>query len=292
MLKPALSCALLAAALLISAPESSGQNHFINFTTLGTFTTPTLNNGHLALSADDGAAPALVNVLNLNGLGVVGGDWDNMTDSDEALHFDFDTPVTEVIYTVFVANNQDGDGLLGESFLEAFDGATSLGVVAVNDTGFHQVSNIFGGVPITSFTVRADGEGNRIDTLRYTVNPWADAGPGLAGTNGVPVLEGAGSLAPGSAYSVTTTGLLENHVAAVVLGLSAVNAPFKGGVFVPNPDALFLGLPTGPTGVLSLDDHFPNGVPSGFTFYVQTWLTDPAGIKGHAASNAVSGTTP
>ncbi len=284
----------IAAALVaaVSATSASAQDHLVNFTSLGTFTTSSLDIDHLSLTADDGTAPGLVNVLNLNGLGVVGGLTDTMCDANEALHFAFDTPVIDVHYTVFVANNIDGDGLVGEHFLEAFDGATSLGVIPQNDTGFHFVSQLFGGVPITSFTVRADGEGNRIDTLAYTVNPWSNVGPGLAGTHGVGLLEGTGSLKAGSNLEISASSLLENHVSTLVLGYSTVLAPFKGGVLGPNPDVIIPGLLTGSLGSFTVSDTVPAGLPSGFSFYTQVWWTDVAGPVGFAATNTLGATAP
>ena len=288
-LAPSVSSLVLALAL---APGLPAQNHVVNFTTLGTFTTPSLDIGLLQLTADDGAAPALVNVLNFNGLGVVGGPSSSMCDATEALHFTFASPVVDVRYAVFVANNGDADGKVGEAFLEAFSGAMSLGVVAVHDTGFKQVSQLFGGVPITSFTVRADNEGQRIDVLHYQEDPWTDLGSGLAGSLGVPQLSATGPLEAGSALTVSASGLAPDSLAVCVVGLAALNAPFKGGVLVPRPDLLVAGLATGALGALNLSGTFPAGVPSGTQMWLQVWLADPAGVAGFAASNALLGTTP
>lgn len=279
------------AALLLAAPHSAAQTESINFKALGTFTTPAFISGHLTITADDGTNPALVNMLNLNGMGVVG-NADSMVDGIEAVHFSYDVPVIDVAYTVFVANNGDGDGFVGEAFIEAFSGASSLGVVPTNDTGWKYINQLFGGVPITGFSVRADHEGCRIDTTTCTVDPWAVVGPGLAGTQGVGVLKGTGPLTPNSSMTVRATKLLQNHVGGLIFGFSLLNTAFKGGVLGPSPDAIFAGLPTGAQGVIQVTGTYPPGVPSGTTFYTQVWWTDPAGVLGFAATNSLSGTTP
>lgn len=279
------------AALLLAAPTTTAQTESINFKAIGSITTPAFVSGHLTITADDGTNPAQVNILNLNGMGVIG-NANSMVDGIEAVHFSYDVPVIEVAYTVFVANNGDADGFVGEAFIEAFSGATSLGVVGTNDTGWKYINQMFGGVPITAFTVRADNEGCRIDTTTCTVDPWAVVGPGLAGTQGMGVLKGSGLLTPNSAMTVRATKLLQNHVGAVIFGFSLISAPFKGGVLGPNPDAIFAGLPTGAQGVIQLTGTYPPGVPSGTTFYTQVWWTDAAGVLGFAATNSLSGTNP
>jgi hypothetical protein len=37
---------------------------------------------------------------------------------------------------------------------------------------------------------------------------------------------------------------------------------------------------------------WPAGLPSGFTFILQCWQKDPAGVAGFSASNGLGGTTP
>jgi hypothetical protein len=123
------------------------------------------------------------------------------------------------------------------------------------------------------------------------VDPWADLGQALAGTNGDPVLVGSGSLADGTLVSLTLSNALANSTTTLIIGLSQLNAPFKGGVMVPNPDFLIFLLPTGPTGTLPLAATWA-ALPSGFVVYFQHWISDPAGPAGFAASNAVSAAQP
>jgi hypothetical protein len=122
-------------------------------------------------------------------------------------------------------------------------------------------------------------------------DPWADLGFGLAGSSGVPHLEGSGTLVGGTPVSFTLTHAKPASSTTLVIGLSAIDAPFKGGTLVPKPDALLLGLPTG-TGTLTLSGTWPTGLPSGLALSFQHWIVDAAGPKGLAASNGLQGTTP
>ncbi|TPW07470.1 MAG: FG-GAP repeat-containing protein, partial [Acidimicrobiaceae bacterium] len=75
-----------------------------------------------------------------------------------------------------------------------------------------------------------------------------DLGNGLAGANGVPALAGEGTLQPGSSITLSLSGALANAPATLVIGLSQLGAPFKGGVLVPSPDLLLGGFVTGAGG--------------------------------------------
>jgi len=123
-------------------------------------------------------------------------------------------------------------------------------------------------------------------------DPWTNVGDALAGTNGEPLLEGEGTLVGGTPVTFVVSGTLELAPLALVVGLSQLGAPFKGGVLVPSPDLLITGLSTDAGGGLLLPALWPVGVPSGVTTWYQAWIVDPAGPKGLAATNGVSGTTP
>lgn len=71
----------------------------------------------------------------------------------------------------------------------------------------------------------------------------------------------------------------------LVVGLSQVAAPFKGGVLFPAPDLLLANV-FGPFGLLTVD--VPDGVPAGSTFYLQVWSVDQAGPNGYSATNGLS----
>ncbi|HZL98951.1 MAG TPA: hypothetical protein VFD43_01750 [Planctomycetota bacterium] len=121
---------------------------------------------------------------------------------------------------------------------------------------------------------------------------WFDLGAALAGTHGAPALSGDGMLQPGSAVTLALSNALENSSFTLVLGVSALNAPFKGGTLVPFPTLLIFGLPTGPAGALALAGTWPPGLPSNIGLYFQEWIADPAGPSGLSATNAVKALTP
>lgn len=129
--------------------------------------------------------------------------------------------------------------------------------------------------------------------VRFAFAPWAwsDLGFGLPGA-GVPKLTGNGTLQPGSAGELKLSGVLPVTSGVLVTGLTAINAPFKGGTLVPAPVVL-LPLVVGVTGEVVLSwTAWPVGVPSGTTLDFQAWFHDPFGPKGWSASNALLGVTP
>jgi glyoxylase-like metal-dependent hydrolase (beta-lactamase superfamily II) len=121
---------------------------------------------------------------------------------------------------------------------------------------------------------------------------WDDLGSGLAGSNGVPLATGTGTLSGGNVSLVGLNGALENSITTLVVGFSQLNAPFKGGVLVPNPDLLLGPIPTSVTGTAEISGLWPFGVPSETQIAFQWWVPDAAGPAGLAASNGLLGTTP
>jgi len=134
----------------------------------------------------------------------------------------------------------------------------------------------------------ADSAG-AVSVLR--TSPWGliEAGA-LAGTGGVaPQLAGTGPLTPDSSNFLQLSGALPNSACHLVAGLGLLlHSPFKGGVFVPTPDVLILGLPVDGSGNNQvMITWWPSSVPAGTKVYVQQWVTDPMGPVGFAASNGV-----
>jgi hypothetical protein len=123
-------------------------------------------------------------------------------------------------------------------------------------------------------------------------DPWTVVGSGVAGTTGVPVLVGSGTLVGGEPLSLALSNAKPGGSAALIIGLSALNAPFMGGTLVPTPNTVVAGLPIDGTGALVIGTTMPVGIPSGAQFWVQYWIVDPAGPAGVSASNGLRGTTP
>jgi hypothetical protein len=124
---------------------------------------------------------------------------------------------------------------------------------------------------------------------------WADLGQALAGTHGDPLIVGAGPLEPGTTFTVTASNVLAQTSAFVMVGATAINAPFLGGTFVPNPavvlPALTVGVAGSPSTFTLGPITVPAGTPAGGNIYFQTWIVDPVAPYGVAASNAIVGTT-
>ncbi len=119
---------------------------------------------------------------------------------------------------------------------------------------------------------------------------WPDLGNGLSGTF-TPRLKGEGNLVAGEFQTVTLEDAPPLTVCQFVVGFSALNAPFKGGVLVPNPD-IIIGLPTDVTGTFAFPFVWPAGVPGGISIYWQAWCPDAGGPNNFSASNGVEMYTP
>lgn len=117
-------------------------------------------------------------------------------------------------------------------------------------------------------------------------------GGDLAGTGGlVPALTGDGALLACDPWSLELSAALPGTTAWLVLGLSPLGVPLKGGVLVPSPDIL-TPVPTGPAGIIALSGSWPDGLPAGLQAWLQWWVVDPGGPVGFAASNGLIVTTP
>ncbi len=121
---------------------------------------------------------------------------------------------------------------------------------------------------------------------------WSNLGVGIVGSLGTPKLVGISGLCAGEDIELRLTRALPGASATLVLGFTAIEVPFKGGVLVPSPDVVISGLPVNASGALTLIDTWPSGVPSGAQIVLQAWIPDPVGPKGLAASNGLVGTTP
>jgi hypothetical protein len=129
-------------------------------------------------------------------------------------------------------------------------------------------------------------------TLDFDLVPTlADLGLAVPGSLGPPALVGSSTMVPSTPVGFTLSNAKPFSLAPLVVGLSNLSAPFKGGTMVPYPNFIFPAF-TDFFGNSSFGGLWPAGVPSGFTTYFQWWIQDPAGPQGYAASNAVAGTAP
>ena len=110
-----------------------------------------------------------------------------------------------------------------------------------------------------------------------------DLGFALAGGGGAPALA-VGYSEPDVLFEYAnvpapTSGFL-------VVGLSPLFAPLKGGILVPDPTIVVTF--AAPLPALTLDVSIANGVaPQGIVLWAQTWFPDAGGPKGFSATNAV-----
>jgi hypothetical protein len=118
--------------------------------------------------------------------------------------------------------------------------------------------------------------------------PWANLGMGKPGSSGMPALIGSGPLTPGSSDQLELSGACPICSTTLIVGLSEVNLPLRGGTLVPEP-LFMLPLSTGPNGELSLPFVWPEDMPAGMTLFFQLWIADTKSSFGVSASNGLVG---
>ena len=128
--------------------------------------------------------------------------------------------------------------------------------------------------------------------LNRTTGPWTDLGAGLAGSQGLPALSAQGSLKPSSPISIAIANGPVFGTATLIIGGSALNAPFKGGTLVPFPNLLLFGLPLNASGGFAASGTWFGQLPSGTATWFQAWMHDPAGPAGWSATNGLLGVAP
>ncbi len=121
---------------------------------------------------------------------------------------------------------------------------------------------------------------------------WLDLGNATAGTSGPPVLRGAGALQAGASVTLALLDALPGGIAILVLGTTRLDLPLLGGVLVPYPDLLAVGIPVDGQGRTVQRFAWPGGLNSGFTLYNQFWIPDPGGPQGFAVSNGLLARVP
>jgi hypothetical protein len=126
------------------------------------------------------------------------------------------------------------------------------------------------------------------------LSAFADLGGALAGSTGLPSASGTGFPCVGNLVTIDLAGALPSTNAWLALGIGQLNAPFKGGVLIPNITlgGAFLPTPTSASGTVSLPSTWPAGVVPGVPIDFQFWIQDAGGISGFASSNGLELITP
>jgi len=137
-----------------------------------------------------------------------------------------------------------------------------------------------------------DPDGTRADmgAVRFK-NAFDDLGGGVAGSAGPVVLAAHSTLIGGDGVVFKLSGTTPFKSTLLILGASALGAPFKGGTLWPASGA-FIPLVANGTGQLTLSTTWPAAIPSGFQLWAQFWHPDVGAVYGFAGSNGVRGTVP
>ena len=204
-----------------------------------------------------------------------------------------------------VASDVDGDGdldAISVSWIESqlawyanTDGEGAFGPQQHIPTSLYEASS--------AFTADLNGDGQQ--DLLYTgtgnskaawmsIRPMtpilSPVGTPLSGTMGDPLLTGSSCLASNTWLNLKLAQAAPDSPAVLVIGLSELAAPLKGGVLVPFPNFL-LPVSTSSHGTHSLVVQLPANVPADLDVFFQYWIVDPGGPKGFAASNGLTGVT-
>jgi len=184
-------------------------------------------------------------------------------------------------------------GHFGNNFLVTYDGSTLPSLDLLDALGNYDYT----GLSVFDWSVD-DGPFNPLGidfvsmSIETFVPTWTDEGQALAGVAGKPKFVGSGSLAAGSADTLTLSRAAPGALAGLVVGLSSANLPFKGGTLVPAPMLGPVFVPVSGGGAIVLPFTMPTGLPAGTQLWMQWAIPDAAALHGVALSNALLGQTP
>jgi FG-GAP-like repeat len=140
--------------------------------------------------------------------------------------------------------------------------------------------------------VAALGNSQSAHVLLSRRGPFDDLQHPLAGAHGFARQTAEGTMQGGEPFAFRLADAPSFSGAFHIVGLSELNAPFKGGVLVPTPNLINGPLPVTGAGTLELAGPWVPGLPSGLELYLQFWWADAGGPKGFAASRALRATMP
>ncbi len=230
---------------------------------------------------------------------ITGPAWDNCTTSETYAYMTTVAELSGRVDAHIVFDNQDGGfgSWTAEDPVFLVDGeVTYIGPgdffsLWEGDVSFHVDAGQSFGFGVQSIDCSWGPGITTVNGFSFTPDTWQELGHALAGTFGEPKLDGIGVLLPGSPWELGLVDTLPTTTAFLVIGTELLEAPFKGGVLVPDP-LQAVALVTSPAGRIILTGTWPVGVPSGTTLVTQYWIDDPAGPAGWAATNAVMALVP
>jgi hypothetical protein len=188
-----------------------------------------------------------------------------------------DATLSTLLYGSYIGNSTNG---CTDVMSVAPDACGGL-AIAVDEAGPFWTATV--GAFDTTWAGSSDAWVARLQVLE----PWSSLSGGVEGTLGPMQLLGGGCPCAGEILSVTLHNALPLAHAFLVLGTTSIEAPFKGGVFVPSLDFVLGGLATGAGGELVLQSVWPPGAPSGLAVFVQAWVKDEGAVQGFAGSTAL-----
>ena len=129
------------------------------------------------------------------------------------------------------------------------------------------------------------GHVNALAALKLLL-PVTDLGGGLAGATR-PVLNAWGGTHAGELLTASLSGLAPSAPAGLAVGASIAALPFFGGILVPAPNVLLLGIADA-EGRLSWSATLPATLGPGATLYMQGGGLDAGAPQGVTISNALA----
>jgi hypothetical protein len=191
----------------------------------------------------------------------------------------------------------DGSQLLYASYIgSSGDDIETPNGIAVDSHGNPYLTGYTAGTDFPTTPESLDPEISGFTGLfvvKFDLLPWLQAGYAKPGTGGIkPKLTGTGTLVPLSPGALQMADARPDAPCWLVLGLSSLMAPFKGGVLVPSP-LVSIPLLTSAAGTAELSwSAWPAGFPPYTSLWLQYWVADPFASLGFAASNALQAVTP
>lgn len=143
----------------------------------------------------------------------------------------------------------------------------------------------------TDLVICGDFDG-QVTVVENGEGPWSKLGHSLAGVAGWSRLQGFGTLTPGSTATLRISNGPPGVPALLVAGHSTLNAPFKGGALVPQPNMFLMLGALDAQGSLQVSGTWPASMPPGGSFAMQVWRSELGAPSGFAATTAIRGTSP
>ena len=98
----------------------------------------------------------------------------------------------------------------------------------------------------------------------------------------------SGPLTVGSTTTVRLTDGAPEAIANIVIGLSLLDVPFKGGTLIPTP-LITTGLFLDASGFVEFSQVMPEDLPFGLPIYLLFFIGDPGAVEGFSATTGLRG---